>query len=105
MYTLYTQEDILYKEVKKTFHNHSFNNGWERLSTNLQAFGGGRGVWVWGGMCVCGRGVCVVGVCVGVWVGVGGWGVGVFVCTIRMFPTYPQYNSTDIPTSAHTHNI
>ena len=28
-------------------------------------------------MCVCGRGVCVVGVCVGVWVGVGG---GVLEC-------------------------
>ena len=54
MYTLYTQEDILCKEVKKTLHNHSLNNGWERLSTNLQAVGGG-GV----GVCGCGGDVCV----------------------------------------------
>ena len=50
------------------------------------------GVWVWGG---CGG----VGVCVG------GGGVRVCVCIIIMFPTYPQYNSSDITTSAHTHNI
>ena len=55
MYTLYTQEDILCKEVKKTLHNHSLNNGWERLSTNLQAVGGGGGV----GVCGCGGDVCV----------------------------------------------
>ena len=54
----------------------------------------------WAAVCVGGRGVWV-----GVVGGGGGGGVGVFVCTIRMFLTYPQYNSTDIPTSAHTHNI